>query len=317
MATPLFRTIGATPNQTGNSEYSPWPSLLYMVGNQDPAVNRGELLLSHRVDRAFLNHFEAVKEWLGYGTFGDSDGRAYHFLIALPDYRLRIAEIAAKDEEIEIRIETTKAIGGARCTVLAQTDNGRYEHRTKIVKGVARVPKPDRLETVHVYVTLPPDEIADSYRHSPYWITGTVRWLGPIRQASDVLLELAGGETDTVEFKPFIEPGHQKQFELVETAIAFANLHGGTILIGVDDHGAPDGVEKELHKLGQKKNLSDPFGWYEGHIKSVFSQAINKPLTISSQYVTVQGHTVLRVTVSGDDRPYATLVGNDIFIRRN
>src|SRR6266702_5908430 len=53
--------------------------------------------------------------------------------------------------------------------------------------------------------------------------------------------DLAGGETDTIEFKPFMEPKSTTESDFVRTVIAFANTHGGRIYVGVDDDGLPQG----------------------------------------------------------------------------
>ena len=60
-------------------------------------------------------------------------------------------------------------------------------------------------------------------------------------------IDLAGGESDTVEFKPFLAQKDVKELEFVKTVIAFANTYGGRILgipvkVNIDSGGKPNGV---------------------------------------------------------------------------
>lgn len=85
------------------------------------------------------------------------------------------------------------------------------------------------------------------------------------------LLELVrGGESETCEFKPYIDLGNPKAAELEKTICAFSNQRGGTLFIGVDEEGSilgiasdvtkrPDQLEKALADYGKDvgKRLRD------------------------------------------------------------
>jgi predicted HTH transcriptional regulator len=68
---------------------------------------------------------------------------------------------------------------------------------------------------------------------------------------------IAFGESDGLEFKSTLcwdikEGAVNKKIEeaILKTVAAFANSHGGTLLIGVDDNGSVLGLENDYHSLG-------------------------------------------------------------------
>ena len=59
-----------------------------------------------------------------------------------------------------------------------------------------------------------------------------------------VLRDLMHGENETVEYKPFVRPGDDKEAELLHTIVAFLNTQGGQLYIGVaDDDATPLGID--------------------------------------------------------------------------
>ncbi len=54
------------------------------------------------------------------------------------------------------------------------------------------------------------------------------------------------GESNTIEFKEGVRPkDYEKATDLLETVVAFANSAGGTIILGVNDHGDPIGFRRD------------------------------------------------------------------------
>jgi hypothetical protein len=79
-----------------------------------------------------------------------------------------------------------------------------------------------------------------------------------IREARTRAL-IAGGEGPTVEFKSSLRWDYKTQKVnkeltkvVAKTVAAFLNSRGGTLLIGVDDHGSMLGLEPDLKTLGKK-----------------------------------------------------------------
>lgn len=145
--------------------------------------------------------------------------------------------------------------------------------------------------------------------YSSYGETATV--LSGTQQA---ITDLANGENDTVEYKPFVEPRHAKESELVETVIAFANTRGGRLYVGVADDGVPQG-EAELRKLF-RADLDSAAKAQEDRLRLLIRERIKPVPDVSVKQAIIHGEPVVVVDVKpGGRRPYATHE-NKAFVRK-
>jgi serine/threonine protein kinase len=112
-----------------------------------------------------------------------------------------------------------------------------------------------------------------------------LRWLGDIRQATNLDVLLAAEESETIEYKSSLLHGYGEldltlaalvnleklspdqalkiverrlQWEVTKTIAAFLNTHGGTLVVGVDDRRNVIGIEADFAHLGKKQ---DSDGW--------------------------------------------------------
>jgi len=81
---------------------------------------------------------------------------------------------------------------------------------------------------------------------------------------------IAGGETDTVEFKSDRSP--LPDHELIETVVCLANYHGGVLLLGVEDDGRVTG----LHPNHQTKSEA---------LAAFISARTHPPMTVSVEHI--------------------------------
>jgi hypothetical protein len=101
-------------------------------------------------------------------------------------------------------------------------------------------------------------------------LTATTETVTPV-SVEDLIVK---GESDELEFKSTLrwdlkEGGVNKKLEevVIKTVAAFANSQGGTLLIGVDDHGDVLGLEPDYHSLGEADR--DKF---EIHLRNLLNQ---------------------------------------------
>jgi hypothetical protein len=129
--------------------------------------------------------------------------------------------------------------------------------------------------------------------------------------------DLAEGESDQVEFKPFLIEGDEsgKAGECIRTIVAFSNSAGGRLYLGVQDDSVPEGRGRYLKSAG-----TDPDKAEEAHRKRMTKMISDKikpvPKNVSMDVVEVAGSPIFAVTVRpGADGPYSTHE-NDIFVRK-
>lgn len=134
----------------------------------------------------------------------------------------------------------------------------------------------------------------------------------PAEGSSNILEIVAGGERETVEFKPFVRGASEKSNEIVKTVVAFANTAGGKLLFGVRDDGSFEG------ELGARKALGtdDPSRVFETWVVKLVSDSVRPvpEIRIASHRVGDAPIVVLEV-ISAPGQLYQDH-SNNIWIRR-
>ena len=118
---------------------------------------------------------------------------------------------------------------------------------------------------------------------------------------------IEGGESAVVEFKSTARrnlhteaPDQAVTWAVVKTIAAFMNTHGGTLLIGVDDHGQPVGIEADypLVKGGDRD------GWelsLTAAVKNALGAVAATDLPV--RFCTIDGRTLARIDVRPGAEP--------------
>ena len=133
--------------------------------------------------------------------------------------------------------------------------------------------------------------------------------LGAAKQHERGILDLlAAGESESLEFKSTarwnVAAGMaDKKMEqmVVKTVCGFLNSQGGTLLIGVDDHGNPLGLDEDLMTLGEKATKDG----YELFLR----QRLDADLSVSTaglvkiHFEDVRGKPVCEVTIAASGNP--------------
>ena len=168
-----------------------------------------------------------------------SGGKIYDgsVLFFLPDYRARVDAINLGLDGVTITLARKHSTPTPlRGKVYAEANDGRVAHRelssTKLEEHVPLGFRPTR---VYVGVLTETEaELLDKWELSPYRPSPEMEL--EVLDPQYVEQLISHGESESVEFKPGTRDDNTKK-EWAETAIAFANRKGGTILVGVDDNG--------------------------------------------------------------------------------
>lgn len=127
-------------------------------------------------------------------------------------------------------------------------------------------------------------------------------------------LDLRAGESERIEYKPFVDPGDQKEWELIETVVAFANTAGGRLYLGVTNDGIPVG-EASLRKAG-KGDVGGALNQLAARMRELIRERTKPVLPTTVEPISIFGSWIIVVDVpAGETRPYAT-VRNDVYIRK-
>src|SRR5690606_30450849 len=108
------------------------------------------------------------------------------------------------------------------------------------------------------------------------------------------------GESETCEFKPYVDLDDKKAVEIDTSVCAFSNQRGGTIFIGVSKEAEPIGIAKEL---AQSPGLLDAaLADYIRRIKSRLQESLKDNQCYSARAAQLRGTTVVVIEVekSGD-----------------
>ena len=131
--------------------------------------------------------------------------------------------------------------------------------------------------------------------------------------AHDVAIEpgvrslIEGGESAVVEFKSTARrnlhteaPDQAITWAVVKTVAAFMNTHGGTLLIGVDDHGQPVGIDLDypLVKGGDRDGWEL---WLTAVVKTALGTVAATDMSV--RFCAVDGRTVARIDVRPGAEP--------------
>ena len=126
-----------------------------------------------------------------------------------------------------------------------------------------------------------------------------------IEQGVRSLIE--GGESSEVEFKSTAQRNQYTKAQdqaitwaVVKTIAAFMNTNGGTLLVGVDDHGQPVGIEADYAFVKGKNR--DGWGlWLTAKVKNTLGQVAATDLDV--RFCMVDGRTIARIDVPAGVKP--------------
>jgi hypothetical protein len=156
------------------------------------------------------------------------------------------------------------------------------------------------------------DRVAQMHLGSIYECYGKAKSAADeLQQAS---IDLAGGESDTVEFKPFMLQKDSKESEFVKTVIALANTYGGRIYVGANDDGIPQG-ETEVCRIFQS-STAEAVAQQISRLKSLVREKVKPVPAVDIRQITLGIDPVVIADVRrGENPPYATHQ-NQIYVRR-
>lgn len=299
--------------ERSRSDFHQWPGWLFTLGYLSQPYNlSGHGPLVGAEGEPYFDLVDAVKSWTGT-MFWQNDSRAGKILLFIPRFEGKIDDLEIVEEKLVVR--TTARVKGLRVAVLAA---GQEEGVRKVVQAtkVNAFPLPLNPTRLLVFLINSEGEWIDSFEETDSSASWPNRVLFAGAKYSKALAEtIRQGETDTVEFKPYIRPKDKKVAEILQTIIAFANTKGGLLIFGVSDHAEVLGVDhEEPHDAKRGKAFpEDYFDW----IRKLVKDNLNRIPGLDMKKETVGDKTVLLVKVGeGNTKPYFNFHTKEVFVRR-
>jgi hypothetical protein len=279
----------------GENDYSQFPGYFYEATRD--SVNLTQEPLIDFKSPFYPSPYHAVRDWVNIRGFSaDRDSRTGSLLLFLPECRARFAGLDCLGDKLHIKVALDSSPSlDLKVVGRFQTKEGDRLLSERLANHGVEIPAPAAIDYLELYLIGADNTIYDFHRESGYNSASHRRILvkkEPSLDAAVALKAIDAGESETVEFKPFIDVGHPKINELVETVIAFANTKGGTILLGVNNHCAIEGIEKDLTRIAakSKRPTADVKAEYIGGLRQQVAGALNRTVPLAIVEQQSEGH---------------------------
>lgn len=247
------------------------------------------------------------------------------YYLVIPDKRLWLGSCELHGEELDMTVHASK-LDNCSCVVrYRDIRNTQVTQIHKINSGKIAIPAVRFMKSIDVWL-LRGTEVTDHYHEDEYSLGSRRSVLYPDRALSDpsfaeLGVALKTGETDQIEFKEWIaaKPTNDKSKELLETAVAFSNLKGGNIFIGVTNNAEPIGVTKPLLINYAKKFAGDRARMLDAYIsdlKAMLMEGIERAIMPTFEVIEFGGSPIVRIFIpQGPDQPYSIVKSGEIYVR--
>jgi hypothetical protein len=264
--------------------------------------------------------------WLGESRWLQQTTLAHAYSLTIPDRRAELVSLEAEADHLSVTIRRLCS-DALNCCVTAESFAGSsrtFIEEISDTKVGFRLPF--AVQGLQVWLTLEDGYPLDHYNESPRsasWGNERSLYNAPARETahlSAISQALAGGETSTVEFKPYIRLRRRdkKADEVLEAICAFANAAGGDIYLGVTDYGEPVGIENELHHEYDKDHSGDLQRVQDAYVRDI-RKLLNEGLLPAAmpevQWHDIAHRLILQVRVQPSQQPSSLISTGEVFRR--
>lgn len=235
-------------------------------------------------------------------------------MIILPDTRARIAAAEWKQQGgVVVQVEANVPASELELQVLFRESSSERDHLERGRTGAIELSVPPDTESMDFYLLHQSGANLGELALSR-WERKAEPRPEKIALQEQVERDLASGENEEVEFKPFIAPNDVKENELLETVVAFSNMSGGRLYLGLDDHRTAQGARSLCSAF--KGNEAQAKEDLVKRIRKIINDKLRPVPKVSIEFIEYRGEPVAVIDVQrGRRRPYAT-DSNEIYIRK-
>ena len=265
----------------------------------------------------YLGPTQALQDWIFDFRPESADSQVPYqgqLVVFLPDLRARIVNALWTPGKLRVEVALNCADGTVELQVAQAGSTNPYQV-CPAKSGVLDLSIPDDVRGLQIYLVHDSgDCIAHIQLRSLYDSFGEIG--SELSATSQAEMDFGRGEKEQVEFKPFVSRPGEKEAEIIETVIAFANTAGGRLYIGVRDRDLRPMGEVELRKAFGKEA---PVALREqaDRVRWLITNKIVPIPTFSVQEIHPSGEPVVLVKI---ERGLGTLYGtreNQFFVRKD
>jgi hypothetical protein len=256
----------------------------------------------------------AAREWVfpdSHERWNDQIPYEGQLQIEVPDTRGQILEAVWEEDRVHTAMQWRAGHGLVELQVLFQGSVLNRFLRFPSPSTPTNVLVPPDARAVRLILVVGQDILADV----------ELSRLRPAygRQRSEIELtlridrDLTSGESQHVEYKPFVRASDKKEHELVRTVVAFANSDGGKLYIGVDAHGQLQG-DVELRRAFP--NTPDPLDAAMRRVRELLAEGIRPGAPVEVDRIDFEGQPLLLVRVHKSETTLFCTQARDTFVRK-
>lgn len=332
---------------SSDRNYSRWPCIV-AEGQRGDTNDRWVGPFAAVADgstRYFRDGFDVVRHVTTFPVFhGGRDSRLWSMSIIIEDHRSRISRVERDAKLLKVHLEG-HSLEGLQLAGQICDDRDQVEPFSLPAQPEVQLTLPKGPVDVGIGIVGVDAEMLD-YRdgHIP------AQESAHVPDTPDVLLPpepdvvgrakklLQNGENARCEHKPWVPPARSdhKFREIVESAVAMANGRGGTIVIGVDDHGyacpldghilgrylkqaardlASDAVDEQTVLIARQVEAVKVYGH---KVRDEIQKLVEPSVDLDYEVVTLDSGPVLLLEVRpGTDHPYVLADNQEIYVRIN
>jgi len=263
-----------------------WPSSLYYTEYSDGRYPRPQIdpILIVPNLPVFPSLDAAINKVAGIPGSSSYIGRV---IVIIPNYSARMRLTICSKNQVIVNLDSKESLDRLLCKYYCYTTNGVLQGDLEFKEDRAQFNSPIELERGYFYLLSKEGELLD-YRSLVFdYPSGAGIEIEYTPENIEVMI--GGGENEKLEFKEDI-PQDPKEF--VETVVAFANKHGGIIIVGVDNKGRIVGIRSD------EKTLID-------RIPKIIRDYCDPFVEVDIKSYEARGSTVVLIFVpQGSNKPY-------------
>jgi hypothetical protein len=250
-------------------------------------------------------------QFLGEPRFSNQHSAPNEYTLRIPDHRARIADLSLEGNTLRVRVDNPLDLE-LYCGIYISAYAGQTFHdAVSLLDNQTTIELPFVLENIEVWIMLRDGYMLDHYQETPHggmWGPAkSVLMASRKAQSHAITAALTSGETDSVEFKPYIQikPRDNKAKEILRSVSAFANMAGGSLYIGINDAAEPEGIETQLNRdYGkQERDLATQQRAYEKDLKKLINEGTSPTLPIEYQWHDFAHLIILEVRIPQSQVP--------------